>query len=110
MYNDPLMKVKSVKRASKHIGRDIANDMTIPLNELGDFIKPKEIASILKQYAIKKDGGYFINTLILKKIFTEVKNWIVGIQLAKLASDGKIHSMWDEEQNCMVFQNNEGED
>lgn len=106
MFDDPLMKIKSVKRASKHIGRDIANDMSIPLDELKEYIKPREIASILKQYSIKKKSGYFINTVILKKVFSEVKNWIVGIQLAKLASDGKLDTIWDEEQNCMIFKSN----
>lgn len=103
MYDDPLMKVKNVIKASKHIGRDIANDMNIPIKELKEYIKPKEIASILKQYSIKKNGDFMINSVILKRIFSEVKNWIIGIQLAKLASSGEIDTIWDEEQNCMVF-------
>lgn len=103
--NDPLMVLKSVKKISKHIGRDVANDMLIPLEEMKDYIKPKEVASIVRQYCIYKDDNYHINTLILQKIFTEVKNWVLGIQLAKMASEGKLETMWDTEQNSMIFSN-----
>jgi esterase/lipase len=103
MSNDPLMKIKSIKGVAKHIGRDIATEMMVPIKEMKEYIKPKEVASIVKQYAIYKDGDYFMNTLILQKIFSEVKNWVLGIQLAKMASSGKMDTMWDEEQNCMIF-------
>lgn len=103
MSDDQLMKIKSIKGVAKHIGKDIATEMMIPLREMKDYIKPKEIASIVRQYSIYKNGDYFMNTIILQKIFTEVKNWVLGIQLAKMASCGKLETMWDEEQNCMIF-------
>lgn len=103
MSNDPLMRIKSIKKVAKHIGRDIATEMMIPLKEMKEYIKPKEVASIVKQYAIYKDGDYLMNTIILQKIFGEVKNWVLGIQLAKMAASGKMDTLWDNEQNCMVF-------
>lgn len=107
-YDDnELMKVKSIKRLAKHIGRDIANEMLIPLEEMKDYIKPKEVSSIIKQYCIYRHGDYLMNTLILTKIFTEVKNWVLGIQLAKMASNGQLDTMWDCEQNCMIFKSND---
>jgi hypothetical protein len=106
MYDDKLVKIKSVIKISKHIGKDIANEMLIPIKEMKDYIKPKEISSIIRQYSIKKDDGYFMNTLILQRIFSEVKNWVLGVQLAKMASDGKLDAMWDDEQNCMIFKSN----
>lgn len=101
--NDPLMKIKSIKRLSKHIGRDVAKEMLIPIDEMKEYIKPKEIGSIVKQYSMKKHGGYMMNGLILQKIFGEVKNWVLGIQLAKMASNGQLDTMWDCEENCMIF-------
>lgn len=103
MSNDPLMKIKSIKNVAKHIGRDIAKEMMIPIQEMKDYIKPKEIASIIKQYSVYKNGDYFMNTMILQKVFTETKNWVLGIQLAKMAASDKMDTMWDEEQNCMIF-------
>lgn len=101
--NDPLMKIKNIKKLSKHIGRDIAKEMLIPIEEMKDYIKPKEIGSIIKQYSIKKNNAHMMNSMILSKIFTEVKNWVLGIQLAKMASSGKLDTMWDCEENCMIF-------
>ena len=106
MSKDPFVKIKSIKKISKHIGRDIATEMLIPLNEMKEYIKPKEIASIVKQYSVYKNNAYYLNTTILNRIFAEVKNWVLGIQLAKMASEGKIDTIWDEEQNCMIFKSN----
>lgn len=103
MSDDELMKIRSIKGVSKHIGKDIAKEMMIPLKEMKEYIKPKEIASIVKQYSINKNNEYYMNTNILQKIFTEAKNWVLGIQLAKMASSGKMDTMWDEDQNCMIF-------
>lgn len=101
--DDKLMKIKNIKRIAKHIGKDVANEMLIPINEMSDFIKPKEVSSIIKQYCIYKDHDYLMNTMILQKIFSEVKNWVLGIQLAKMASEDKLDVIWDDEENCMIF-------
>jgi hypothetical protein len=103
MYDDSLMKIKDIKRVAKHIGRDTASEMMIPLDLMKEYIKPKEICSIIKQYAVTKNEEYYMNTLILQKVFSEVKNWVLGIQLSKMASEGKLETIWDEEQNCMIF-------
>jgi hypothetical protein len=107
MFDDPLVKIKNINQMSKHIGKDAAKNMGIPLSELKEFIRPKEIKSILKQYCIRKEEDYLLNAIILKKVFQEVNNWILGIQLSKLASSGQIDACWDDEQNCMIFETKE---
>jgi hypothetical protein len=104
MNDEKMVKVKSIKKIAKHIGKDVANEMLIPIAEMSEYIKPKEICSIIKQYCIRIEDEYLMNTLILQKIFTEVKNWVLGIQLAKMASDDKLEVTWDSEENCMIFQ------
>lgn len=103
MYDDSLMKIKDIKRVAKHIGRDTAKEMMIPLDDMKDYIKPKEISSIIKQYAVVKNQEYYMNTVILQRVFSEVKSWVLGIQLSKMASEGKLETIWDQEQNCMIF-------
>lgn len=105
MHNEPLVEIKDIKRMSRHIGRDVAKNMNIPLSEFKIFIKPKEIRSIIRQYSIEKNGKYLINSMILHKIFKEVNDWVLGIQLCKMASSGEIDSSWDSDRNCMVFGN-----
>jgi hypothetical protein len=107
MFDDPLIAIKNVNKMSKHIGKDVAKHMGIPLNELKDYIKPKEIRSILEQYCIPKQDQLMINTIILKKVFQEVNNWVLGIQLCKMASNDQLEACWNEEENCMIFETKE---
>ena len=107
MFDDPLVAIKNVNKMSKHIGKDVAKHMGIPLSELKDYIKPKEIRSILQQYCIPQEDRLMINTLILKKIFQEVNNWVLGIQLCKMASNGQLEACWNDEENCMIFETKE---
>lgn len=104
MDSDPLVQIKCINKMSKHIGKDIAKNMSIPIKELKDYIKPKEIKSIILQYAVPKDNKALINSMILKKILKEVNNWVLGVQLCKMASRGEIETCWDEEKNCMSFE------
>lgn len=104
--DDNLVKIKNINRMSKHIGKDVAQNLNIPLHEFKEYIKPKEIKSLIKQYSIHKNGNYLVNSLILEKIFSEVNNWVLGISLCKMAVDGKIETSWDSEQNCMLFDKN----
>lgn len=101
--DDKMMKVKSIKRIAKHIGKDVAKEMLIPIEEMSYFIKPKEVVSLIKQYCVKDNDEYLMNANILQKIFSEVKNWVLGIQLAKMASDDKMEVMWDDDEYCMIF-------
>lgn len=107
MYNEEeLMRITDVKGIAKYVGKDVANEMMIPIKEMKEFIKPSEVASIILQYSMYKNGQYYLNYQILQKIFNETKNRVVGIQLAKLAADGKLETIWDEENNCMTFKSN----
>lgn len=111
MDKDPLVAIKNIKRTAKYIGKDVAKSRGIPISEFSDYIKPKEIVSIIKQFAVKKQSKYLINTKLLQKIFTEVHDWVLGVTLSKMASKDLIETYWDETLNCMTFapkENNHG--
>jgi len=103
MFEDKLVKIKDVNKMSKHIGKDVAKDMGIPLKEFKYYITPKEVKSIIEQYSLSKDDGVYLSSIRLQQIFSAINSWVVGIQMSKLASDGKIEVYWDEEQNCATF-------
>jgi hypothetical protein len=104
--DDNLVKIKNLNRMAKHIGRDVAMSLSMPLSEFKEYITPKEVKSLIKQYSIYQDDKFMINGLILQKIFTEVNNWVLGINLCKMAVAGQIETSWDSEQNCMLFDKN----
>jgi hypothetical protein len=101
--NDPLVAIKDLSKMAKHLAKDIAKNKAIPLSELSEYIKPKEVKSIIRQYSVHKKNKFMINAIILQKIFQEVNNWVIGIELSKLASKDLIESYWSDEENCMTF-------
>lgn len=101
---DKLVKIKDIERMAKHLRRDIAQSQAVTLRELKQFITQDETVSLIKQYSKKNDKGeLLVNTKILDKIFQEMYNWIVGIELSKLASKGMFDVYWSDEQNQMTF-------
>lgn len=103
MEKDPYVIIKNINKTAKYIGKDVAKNRGIPLKEFTSYIKPKEIVSIIKQYAIKKNNKYLMNTEILQKVFTEVHDWVLGITLCKMATKNLIETYWDDKLNCMTF-------
>jgi hypothetical protein len=103
MKKDPLVAIKNLKRTAKYIGKDVAKNRGIPLEDLSHYIRPREIVSIIKQFAIEKEEKYLLNTKLLQKIFTEVHDWVLGVSLSKMASNDIIDTYWDSELNCMTF-------
>jgi hypothetical protein len=101
--DNELYKITNVKGAAKHLGRDVAKSRGIPLEEFKDYIKPKEIVSIMKQICVKKNNDYYMNTVILNKLLNEVHNWVLGITLSKMASNNMIETYWDSKANAMTF-------
>jgi len=110
MDKEPLVVIKNLKKTAKYIGKDVAKNRGIPLSELTNYIKPKEIVSIIKQYCISKEDKYLMNTKILQKIFTEVHDWVLGVTLSKMASKDLIETYWDNNLNCMTFSPKVGQD
>jgi len=111
MEKDPLVAIKNLKRTAKYIGKDVAKNRGIPISEFSDYIKPKEIVSLIKQFAVEKDDKYLINTTLLQKIFTEVHDWVLGVTLSKMASKDLIETYWYETLNFITFapkENNNG--
>jgi hypothetical protein len=101
---DKLVKIKNLTRAAKHLGKDIAKQRKIPLNKFKEYITVKEIKNIIRQYALQdEDNGLLMNYKILYKICEEINTWVLGIELAKLASLDSVETYWDSEKNCMVF-------
>ena len=101
--SEELYLIKNIKKTAKHIGRDVAKSRKIEIEEFSQYIKPKEIVSIIKQFAVKKNNDYYLNTKKLEKILTEIHNWVLGVTLSKLASKDMIETYWDSGLNCMTF-------
>ena len=101
---DKLVKIKDINKMARHLRKDIASQQAVTIKELKDFITQEETISLIKQYSKKnRNGDYLINTKILDKIFTEMYNWILGVEVCKLASNGVFDVYWNDDENCMTF-------
>jgi hypothetical protein len=101
---DKLVKVKDVKAMARHIRRDIAKQQGVPIKELKDFITQNEMISLIRQYSQPDESGeLLVNCKILDKIFKEAYNWIVGIEISRLAAAGTFDVYWSDDKNSMVF-------
>jgi hypothetical protein len=103
---DPLLKIKDLHRFSRHIGVSALKECGINTSKekLKDYITQHNITEIVTQYAkTNNKGEYFINNRIFAKIHGSIIDWVVGVSLAKAASEGEIDCYWDNEKNCMMF-------
>ena len=101
---DKLVKIKNLTSAAKHLGKDIAKQRKIPINKFKEYITVKEIKNIIRQYALQdEDNELLMNYKILHRICEEINTWVLGIELAKLASLDSVETYWDDQKNCMVF-------
>jgi hypothetical protein len=107
--NDPLLKIKSMKKFIKFLAITTAKDCGINLKEekVKNYINSSNIRQIIYQYAKRnKYGDCLINNKILAKIKDELMSWILGVILAKSAAKNEIECSWDDKRNCMIFKYN----
>lgn len=101
---DKLVRIKDIEKMARHIRKDVASQQGVPIKELKFYITQNEVISLIRQYAkVDKNGQLMVNCAILDKIFKEVYNWIVGVEISKLASKGDFDVYWSDEKNSMVF-------
>lgn len=102
---DNLVKIKDIEKMAKHIRRDVAKQHGISIKELTPkYIKQSEVVAIINQLAKRdEEDNLLVNCKILDNIFSEVYNWIVGIEVAQLASSGELEAYWNDEKQMMTF-------
>lgn len=72
---------------------------------LDEFISINQIKNLIKKNNLGTDenGNYIINEEIFENLFNELRDWMYGIALSKLAAKGLVECAWDNDQNEMVF-------
>jgi hypothetical protein len=72
---------------------------------LDDFISLEQVTGLVKSQSLglDEDNCHIIDEDIFDNIFNEIRDWLYGIGIAKLAANGKVECAWDDESNEMVF-------
>lgn len=72
---------------------------------LDDFITIQQVINIVKKRSLGQDdyGYYIMNEQIFDDTFNDIREWLYGVGLAKLAAKGYVECAWDNKKNKMVF-------
>lgn len=96
--------IKNMMGFCKTIGFTVADEIGMSPKEFKNYIKPSNVRKIAEQYCTKKGRSYFIEEEKIDDIYEDTRNWVIGIDLAKLAAQDKLECYWDDDINQMVFQ------
>lgn len=72
---------------------------------LDNFITIQQVINLVKKHSLGKDeyGYYIINEEIFDDTFNDIREWLYGVGLAKLAAKGYVECAWDSKKNEMIF-------
>lgn len=72
---------------------------------LDDFISIGQVINMIRKNSLGKDddGYYVINQKLFDDMFNQIREWLYGVGLSKLASRGYVDCAWDDSSNEMVF-------
>ena len=72
---------------------------------LDDFITIEQVVNLIKKnnVGLDEEGNYLITSDIFDEVFGEIRDWLYGVGLSKLAAKGYVDCAWDDEANEMVF-------
>ena len=72
---------------------------------LDEFISVDQVISLVEQHSLgqDEDGYHIINEEVFNDIFNDLREWMYGVGLSKLASKGYVECAWDDDANEMIF-------
>lgn len=97
-------KIKDLTRFAKKIGKSVALECGFTIQDLKNYITVSNIKQIVLHHCIVDDQKQIlINEDILQIISSEIFEWLIGTDLAKLASEDVIDCYWSDKDDCMMF-------
>lgn len=88
---------------SKKILSIACNDIGIDEVEYKNYINIDNVKQIVKMHSEESEDDFYVNDDVIEKICDELQNWVLGVQLSKMCSEGKLDCYWDDEADCMIF-------
>ena len=98
-------RIKDIEAFSKKMLRLGAEHIGIEEERRSKYINLKNVEEIVKENSIYREStdSFYVTEEIAEKIVDEISNWLLGVELAEMCSNGKLECYWDNKQNCMVF-------
>lgn len=104
MYKDEeLHRFNNLQKFSTKLAKFVARTSGYTFKELKAYIRPVNVKNIVKKHAKFVDDHYVMTEDQSYEACEEILDWLVGVELAKLAADDVLDCYWDDESNQMVF-------
>tara|TARA_B100000073_G_scaffold26282_1_gene20343 strand:+ start:283 stop:612 length:330 start_codon:yes stop_codon:yes gene_type:complete len=98
------MQFDNLTKFSKRIGKYVAKQAGYSRKQLNSFIRLQNVQKIVKTHSRRTfDGKYEVDEEEINLICEEIFDWLVGVELCKLAADDVIGCYWDDKKNRMEF-------
>jgi len=98
-------KFSDLDKFSKKLAKLVARESGYTMKELRAYIRPSNVKGIVKNYVEydEVENMFVITEEAACEASEEILDWLVGVELAKLAADDVLDAYWDDETNQMVF-------
>lgn len=96
-------KFKDIRKFSLKIGKFVARSAGYTVKELRSFINVSNVEGIVRHHATMEEDSFTLSERQAEKICDEILDWLIGVELAKMAADDRLECYWDDEANEMVF-------
>jgi|688.fasta_scaffold06581_16 hypothetical protein len=100
--------IKDVDAFIKISLKTIAKIIKYKYKTLIKMVTVENVRFLMKKY-VKKDqnNNIYISYKNIDKLYADIHEWIIGIELAQMAAEDKIGCYWDNKRNEMIFFNKE---
>lgn len=99
-----LHEFDDLDKFSRSVAKFVARSSGYTFKELKRYIRLGNVKKIIKNHAQFIEDHYVITEEDAHEACEEILDWLVGVELASLASDGVLDCWWDNDRNQMVFQ------
>ena len=103
MSENKRWRIKNFEGFCKQVLKLACEEIGIDKGEYKNYITVENVKQIVKQKSDYEDNEWYLDDNIYDDISTEIQNWVLGVQLSKMCSSGKVDCYWDSKNNCMVF-------
>lgn len=102
-----MYKICKINKFAKNLGIIVAQDIGFSTKKLKSYIKVSNIKNIIMKHSNGiSNGKFIIDEKNAKKAYNEIFDWLIGCDLATLASQNVLECYWDDDKNTMVFNYN----
>lgn len=103
---EPNYSITDLQNYALYIRDNAASSLAENYTEnLDEFISLKQVINLIKQRSLGLDdnGDIIIDSNAFDNTFDDIRIWLYGVGLAKLAAKGLVECAWDNDLNQMVF-------